>query len=78
MGLVAFKFLIDKVTEADSEAIRATELELSNLSLQEHKCDVSKLCTKLGTIINNLKANGVFKREYNTEMINATKGDMGE
>ena len=27
MGLVAFKFLIGKVTDADSEAIRATELE---------------------------------------------------
>ena len=71
MGLVAFKFLVDEVAETDSEAIRAPELELSNLSLQECKCDVSKLRTKLVIIINTLKTNGAFKIEHNTEVINA-------
>ena len=70
-GIVTFKFLVDKVTEADSEAIRATELELSSLSLKEYNYDVSKLCTKLGSIVNTLKANGAYKNEHNNEIISA-------
>ena len=70
-GLVAFKFLVDKVTDADSEAIRATELKLSNLSLQEHNYDVSKLCTKLGSIVNTLKANGACKNKHDNKIISA-------
>ena len=56
-GLVTFKFLINKVIEVDSEAIQATELELSSITLKKFKYDVSKLFVKLGSIINTLKAN---------------------
>ena len=68
-SIVIFKFLVDKVTEADSEAIRATELELSSLSLKEYNYDISKLCTKLGSIVNTLKANRTYKNEHNNEII---------
>ena len=70
-GLVALKFLVYKVTEADSKAIRTTELELSSLTLKEYNFDVSKLCTKLGSIVNTLKANGAYKNEHNNDILAA-------
>ena len=68
-GIVIFKFLVDKVTKADSEAIYATELELFSLSLKKYNYDVSKLHTKLGSIVNTLKVNRACKNEYNNEII---------
>ena len=59
-GLITLKVLIDYVTKADRESVRNAEKELHDLRLKDYNFDVSKVVTKIRTIIKTLKNNGIL------------------
>jgi len=59
-GLITLKLLIDHVTAADRESVRNAEKDLHDLHLKDYDFDVSKVITKIRTIVKTLQANGVL------------------
>ena len=56
-ALITLKALIDNVTEADCEFIQNAEKGLHDLHFKDCDFNISKVVTKIRTIIKNLEAN---------------------
>ena len=70
-GFLSAGYLINKVTEANSEAVRRAEKDLHTIHLKDFDYNDGKLVTEIRTLTKTIKASGVELRTLHNDIFEA-------